>query len=54
MALETLPFLYEKYEEEVDHFAGKAIYQTKKSYRDFDAKFLNKIPRGPVKDKKLR
>ncbi|KAL0535565.1 hypothetical protein IC582_029901 [Cucumis melo] len=54
VALETLPFLYEKYEEEVDQFAGKAISQTKKSYRNFDAKFLNKIPRGPVKDKKLR
>ncbi|XP_022954524.1 reticulon-like protein B9 [Cucurbita moschata] len=54
VALETLPFLYVKYEEEVDHLAGKAIYHTKKSYRNFDAKFLNKIPRGPVKDKKLR
>nr|GMD01630.1 reticulon-like protein B4 [Ipomoea batatas] len=51
--LHTVPVLYEKYEDEVDAFAEKAMHELKKQYAVFDAKVLSKIPRGPLKDKKL-
>ncbi|XP_009346043.2 reticulon-like protein B9 [Pyrus x bretschneideri] len=54
ICLETLPFLYERFEEDVDRLAGKISREIKRSYRKFDSQFLNKIPRGPVKDKKNR
>ncbi|KAL6183229.1 PREDICTED: reticulon-like protein B9 [Fragaria vesca subsp. vesca] len=54
LCLETLPVLYEKFEEDVDHLAGKVTRELKRSYRKFEAQFLNKIPRGPVKDRKIR
>ncbi|KAL2902693.1 Reticulon-like protein B2 [Bienertia sinuspersici] len=50
--LHTLPVLYEKYEDQVDAFAEKAMIEIKKQYAVFDAKVLSKIPRGPLKDKK--
>ncbi|KAA8522462.1 hypothetical protein F0562_013177 [Nyssa sinensis] len=50
--LHTVPVLYEKYEDQVDSFAEKAMVQFKKQYAVFDAKVLSKIPRGPLKDKK--
>jgi len=50
--LHTVPVLYEKYEDQVDHFAEKAKIEMKKQYAVFDAKVLSKIPRGPLKDKK--
>jgi len=49
----TVPVLYEKYEDQVDAFAFKAMDEAKKHYRTFDAKVLSKIPRGPLKDKKF-
>lgn len=52
--METLPFLYDRYEKEVDHFVGRMIRETRRSYRRFDKQFLNKIPRGPVKEKKSK
>lgn len=51
--LHTVPVLYEKYEDKVDPFAEKAAIELKKQYAVFDAKVLTKIPRGPLKDKKL-
>ncbi|GLU12971.1 hypothetical protein SLE2022_296240 [Rubroshorea leprosula] len=45
----TLPYLYDRYEDEVDHFAGTLSWE---AYTKFDSNVLNKIPRGPVKDKK--
>ncbi|XP_057521101.1 reticulon-like protein B2 [Amaranthus tricolor] len=51
--LHTLPVLYEKYEDQVDAFAEKAMIEIKKQYAVFDAKVLSKIPRGPLKDKKM-
>ncbi|KAK9925820.1 hypothetical protein M0R45_023085 [Rubus argutus] len=54
LCMETLPFLYEKFEDDVDHLAGKVSREIQRSYRKFEAQFLNKIPRGPVKDKKIR
>ncbi|CAN4127285.1 unnamed protein product [Withania somnifera] len=52
VVLHTVPVLYEKYEDQVDSFAEKALYELKKQYAVFDAKVLSKIPRGPLKDKK--
>ncbi|XP_052179313.1 reticulon-like protein B9 [Diospyros lotus] len=54
VSLLTLPYLYERYEEEVDHLVGKANRQIRKSYKKFDAEVLRKIPRGPVKEKKAK
>ncbi|KAF5730040.1 hypothetical protein HS088_TW20G00410 [Tripterygium wilfordii] len=50
--LHTVPVLYDKYEDQVDSFAEKAMAEIKKQYAVFDAKVLSKIPRRPLKDKK--
>ena len=54
VCLQTLPFLYNKYEDEVDKYAGKLIRRARKMFKSFDSNVLNKIPRGPVKEKKTR
>ncbi|KAL5718760.1 Reticulon-like protein B2 [Ranunculus cassubicifolius] len=51
--LHTLPVFYEKYEDQVDTYAEKAMHEIKKQYAVFDAKVLSKIPRGPLKSKKF-
>lgn len=45
--------LYEKYEDQVDAFAEKAEAEIKKQYAVFNEKVLSKIPKGPLKDKKI-
>ncbi|KAF8408891.1 hypothetical protein HHK36_004960 [Tetracentron sinense] len=50
--LHAVPVFYEKYEDQVDSFAEKAMAEIKKQYAVFDAKVLSKIPRGLLKDKK--
>ncbi|KAF8008744.1 hypothetical protein BT93_K2408 [Corymbia citriodora subsp. variegata] len=50
--LHTVPVFYEKYEDQVDLFAEKAMVEIKKQYAVFDEKILSKIPRGPLKEKK--
>ncbi|KAL8150411.1 hypothetical protein V2J09_020219 [Rumex salicifolius] len=50
--LHTLPLMYEKYEDQVDAFAEKALAEFNKHYIVFEEKVLSKIPRGPLKDKK--
>ncbi|KAI6672394.1 hypothetical protein NL676_000300 [Syzygium grande] len=50
--LHTIPVFYEKYEDQVDSFADKAMAEIKKQYAVLDGKVLSKIPRGPLKDKK--
>lgn len=52
LMLHTVPILYHKYQDKVDHFAGKAHVELCKQYEVLDAKVLSKIPRGPAKDKK--
>ncbi|KAK9056147.1 hypothetical protein SSX86_027236 [Deinandra increscens subsp. villosa] len=52
VVLHTVPVLYEKYEDEVDAFAEKALMELKKQYAVFDDKVVSKIPRGPLKGKK--
>ncbi|KAK8968540.1 Reticulon-like protein B2 [Platanthera guangdongensis] len=54
IAIQILPVLYERYEWEVDHLALKGSRDLKKLLHRFDSDFLNKIPRGPVKEKKYR
>lgn len=54
VCMETLPFLYDRYEKEVDHLADKMIRETRRLYRRFDKQFLNEIPRGSVKEKKRK
>ncbi|KAF6145978.1 hypothetical protein GIB67_033337 [Kingdonia uniflora] len=51
--LHTVPVLYEKYEDQVDSFTEKVIHEAKKQYVVFDSKVLSKIPRGPLKGKKI-
>eukprot|EP00257_Ricinus_communis_P019309 XP_015578258.1 reticulon-like protein B9 [Ricinus communis] len=51
LCLQTLPFLYHRYEAEVDEYAGILFRQVKKMYSRLDSRVLNKIPRGPTKEK---
>lgn len=51
--LHTVPVLYEKHEDRVDPLAEKALAEFKKQYAVFDAKVLSKIPRGPLREKKV-
>ncbi|GLU00691.1 hypothetical protein SLE2022_180390 [Rubroshorea leprosula] len=51
--LHTVPVIYEKYEDKVDPFAEKAVIELKKQYAVFDAKVLSKIPKVPLKAKKV-
>ncbi|XP_022140805.1 reticulon-like protein B1 isoform X2 [Momordica charantia] len=50
--LHTVPVLYEKYEDQVDPIAEKALIELKKQYAVFDAKVLSKIPKGPLQQNK--
>lgn len=54
--LYTVPVIYEKYEDQIDPFAEKALIEIKKQYVVFDekvlSKVLSKIPKGPLKEKK--
>ncbi|CAL9097764.1 unnamed protein product [Musa textilis] len=52
LILYATPVLYEKYEDHVDIAAEKAMVEINKHYAVFDAKVLQKIPRGPFSDTK--
>ncbi|KAE8667755.1 Reticulon-like protein B9 [Hibiscus syriacus] len=52
VSMGTLPYLYSRYEKEVDYHAGQMSRKMSKMYKRFDSRVLNKIPRGPVKEKK--
>lgn len=54
LCIQILPFLYERYEREVDHLVLTGSRDLKKLFRRFDSNVLNRIPRGPVKEKKYR
>ncbi|KAL6533258.1 Reticulon-like protein [Orobanche minor] len=51
--LHTVPVVYEKYEDQVDAFAAKAVAEFKKQYAVFNTKVLSRIPKGPLKNKKF-
>ncbi|KAG6496019.1 hypothetical protein ZIOFF_043867 [Zingiber officinale] len=53
LALHTVPVLYEKYEDKLDAYAEKGMFELKKRYALFDAKVMSKIPRLPLKEKKM-
>ncbi|CAN4124871.1 unnamed protein product [Withania somnifera] len=53
VCLATLPALYERYQNEVDYLVSQGNQDMKKLYNKFDTEVLNKIPRGPVKQKKI-
>ncbi|KAF9667443.1 hypothetical protein SADUNF_Sadunf15G0023600 [Salix dunnii] len=50
--LHTGPVLYEKYEDQVDAYSEKTWIEMKKQYAVLDEKYLSKIPKGPLKEKK--
>ncbi|KAG2606314.1 hypothetical protein PVAP13_4NG085600 [Panicum virgatum] len=52
LMLHMVPILYDKYQDKVDHLAGRAHTEARKQYEVLDAKVLSKIPRGPAKPKK--
>ncbi|XP_047333450.1 reticulon-like protein B9 [Impatiens glandulifera] len=54
LGLQTLPYLYEQYEEEVDEILNKMSYGMRKSFKRFDSNVLDRIPRGPVKEKRVK
>ncbi|KAL6555225.1 hypothetical protein OROGR_006483 [Orobanche gracilis] len=54
LCLMTLPVMYERYEYEVEYLASKGNQDVKRLFNKFDSNVLNKIPRGPVKEKKHR
>ncbi|KAE8124890.1 hypothetical protein FH972_019735 [Carpinus fangiana] len=53
VCMQTLPYLYDRYKDEVDSLVGDVIRDMRTKYNKFDSMFLNKIPRGPVKVKKV-
>ncbi|KAF7123784.1 hypothetical protein RHSIM_Rhsim12G0141900 [Rhododendron simsii] len=54
LCLETLPYLYDQYEEEADYLLARTLRWMKKTYKQIDKEYIRKIPRGPVKVKKQR
>ncbi|KAK7314594.1 hypothetical protein VNO77_33120 [Canavalia gladiata] len=54
LCMQTLPIVYERYEDEIDNLLGDIMLQLRKKYRWLNKNYLNKIPRGPVKEKKTR
>ena len=54
MLLFTVPVVYDKYEDEIDPLAEKALIEINKQYAVLDAKVLCKIPRSmkELKEKK--
>ncbi|KAI4965149.1 hypothetical protein ZWY2020_057381 [Hordeum vulgare] len=51
LMIHTVPILYDKYQDKVDHHR-KAHTEACKHYEVLDQKVLSKIPRGPAKTKK--
>ena len=50
--MQTLPIMYEMYEDDVDRVASMLMRKMRKLYRKVDSNVLSKIPRGTVKSKK--
>ncbi|XP_057733842.1 reticulon-like protein B9 [Arachis stenosperma] len=48
----TLPIMYERYEEEINNLVGNVLVDLRKKYKQFEKRYLSKIPRGSVKEKK--
>ncbi|KAF3532764.1 hypothetical protein DY000_02042520 [Brassica cretica] len=52
VSMQTLPVMYEMYEDDVDRVASMLMREMRKLYRRVDSNVLSKIPRGTVKSKK--
>ncbi|KAF8044908.1 hypothetical protein N665_6032s0001 [Sinapis alba] len=52
VSMQTLPVMYEMYEDDVDRVASKFMRTMRKLYRKVDSNVLSKIPRGTVRSKK--
>ncbi|CAF1704962.1 hypothetical protein Bca4012_004402 [Brassica carinata] len=52
ISMQTLPVMYELYEDDVDRVLSKLARKMRKLYRKIDSNVLSKIPRGTVKIKK--
>ncbi len=48
----TIPFIYDKYEDIIDHHVLRAGDEVQKHYNKFGAVVLSKIPRAPSNEKK--
>lgn len=48
----TIPFIYDKYEDIIDHHVLRAGDEVQKHYNKFGAAVLSKIPRAPSNEKK--
>jgi hypothetical protein len=51
--LHIVPFVYDKYEDVIDHHARKAADVASYHYKNMDTTVLSKIPRAPAKQKKM-
>ncbi|XP_019464557.1 PREDICTED: reticulon-like protein B9 [Lupinus angustifolius] len=51
LCIQTLPIVYDRYEEEINNVVGHIILDLRKIYRRFEKGYLKKIPRGAVKKK---
>ncbi|KAL1328477.1 hypothetical protein HN51_038322 [Arachis hypogaea] len=54
ICIQTLPIVYDRYEEEIRNLAEHILIDIRRKYRRFQKTYLNKIPRGPVKEKKIK
>ncbi|KAF8080505.1 hypothetical protein N665_0937s0007 [Sinapis alba] len=52
VGMETIPMLYELYEEELNYAASKSGMNMKKLYDNFNSKVINKIPKANGKTKR--
>ncbi|CAK9875213.1 unnamed protein product [Sphagnum jensenii] len=50
----TLPFIYDKYEDVIDHHANRISEQAQAHYKKLDENVFSKIPKAPVKEKKIQ
>ncbi|KAL8141844.1 hypothetical protein V2J09_014876 [Rumex salicifolius] len=52
--LQSMPILYEMYEDDVDSISRKMIVELMRLYEKLDSSVLRRIPRGPRKEKKRK
>jgi hypothetical protein len=52
--LHVVPFVYDKYEDIIDHHASNAFHAANVHYKKLDDAVLQKIPRAPSKEKKIQ
>ena len=53
LLLHVVPFVYDKYEDVIDHHARTAADMANVQYKKLDDAVLSKIPRAPAKQKKV-